>query len=165
MKLNYQFPEDFEPVALLAGAPSVLVASPALKVNTVKELIDLAKAKPTEVLYGSAGIGTATHMPAEMFQMGTQTKLTHIPYKALNGVMMDLTGGRLSILFSPLGTVSGAIKEGQLKGLAVTSAERTSFAPELPTLAESGVPRVRREALARSGCAEGHTEGSDRQPG
>lgn len=139
-KLNYQFPDDFAPIALLAGAPSVLVASPTLKVNSVKELIELAKAKPTEVLYGSAGIGTATHMAAEMFQMGTQTKLTHVPYKALSGAMMDLTGGRLSILFSPLGTVAGAMKEGQLTGLAVTSPERTAFAPELPTLAESGVP-------------------------
>lgn len=139
-KLNYRFPDDFEAVGLFAGAPSALVASPAAGVNSVRELIAAAKAKPGEITYGSAGVGTATHMAAEWFQMATGTKFTHVPYKALGGAMADLMGGRLSILFSPLGTVSGAIKNGQLKGLAITTAERSKFAPDLPTIIEGGVP-------------------------
>jgi tripartite-type tricarboxylate transporter receptor subunit TctC len=138
-KLNYDFPGDFEPIAMLAGAPSVLVASPTASFNSVKELIADAKAKPGAVLYGSAGVGTATHMAAELFQIDTDTKLTHVPYKALNAAIIDLLAGRISILFSPLGTVSGSIQNGNMKALAVTADKRTAFAPNIPSIAEAGV--------------------------
>jgi tripartite-type tricarboxylate transporter receptor subunit TctC len=139
-KLNYSFPDDFEPIGLLAGAPSALVVSPAVKINSVKELVDVAKAKPGELIYGSAGTGTGTHMAAEWFQMATQTKLTHVPYKGLGPAMADLMGGRLSILFSPYGTVSGLITSGKVKGLAITTERRSSLAPDLPTMVEGGIP-------------------------
>ena len=139
-KLDYRFPEDFEAIAMLAGLHSALVASPALGVNSVRELIAAAKAKPGEIVYGSAGVGTGTHMVAELYQMSTQTKLTHVPYKALGGAIADLLSGRLSLLFAPLGTVSESIKSGKLKGLAVTTGTRSTLAPNLPTIAESGVP-------------------------
>lgn len=139
-KLNYRFPDDFEPIAMLASAPSALVASPTLNVNSVKELIATAKAKPGQILYGSAGVGTATHMAAELFQIETQTKMTHVAYKELGPALLDLMGGRISILFSPLGTVIGSINSGKLKGLAVTTERRTTLASNIPTIAESGVP-------------------------
>jgi tripartite-type tricarboxylate transporter receptor subunit TctC len=139
-KLNYKFPDDFEPIGLLAGAPSALVVSPAVKINSVKELVDAAKAKPGELVYGSAGIGTGTHMAAEWFQMATQTKLTHVPYKGLGPAMADLMAGRLSILFSPYGTVSGLITSGKVTGLAITTERRSSLAPDLPTMVEGGIP-------------------------
>jgi tripartite-type tricarboxylate transporter receptor subunit TctC len=139
-KLNYRFPDDFEPIAMLASAPSALVVSPMLDANSVKELIAAAKAKPGQILYGSAGVGTGTHMAAELFQMETQTKMTHVAYKELGAALLDLMGGRISVLFSPLGTVIGSINGGKLKGLAVTTERRTALAPDIPTIAESGVP-------------------------
>jgi tripartite-type tricarboxylate transporter receptor subunit TctC len=138
-KLNYEFPADFTAIAMLASAPSVLVASPMAGFNSVKELIAFAKAKPGEVLYGSAGVGTATHMAAELFQIETGTKLTHVPYKALSAATVDLLAGRISILFSPLGTVAGQIKAGQVKALAITGDERSSLAPEIPSTGDAGL--------------------------
>jgi tripartite-type tricarboxylate transporter receptor subunit TctC len=141
-KLSYRFAEDFEPIAMLARAPTALVGSPLLKASTVSELVAAAKAKPGEILYGSAGVGTGTHMAAELFQLETASKMTHVPYKALSAALVDLAGGRISILFSPLGTVIGQIKAGKVKGLAVTTEKRTALAPDLPTMAESGGPDI-----------------------
>lgn len=139
-KLNYQFPGDFEPIAALASAPMAIVASPKLDANSVKELVAAVKAKPGQILFGSAGVGTGTHMAAELFEMETQTTMTHAPYKALNAAMLDVMEGRISVLFSPLGTVIGQIKSGKLKALAVTTERRSTLAPEIPTIAESGLP-------------------------
>jgi tripartite-type tricarboxylate transporter receptor subunit TctC len=137
--LRYEFPGDFEPIALLAGAPPVLAVSAKLDVNSVKELIALAKAKPGEVMYGSAGVGTGPYMAAELLNMMAGIKMTHVPYKGTNEAVADLITGRLSVLFAPLPSIAGVAKEGKIKLLAATPERRTSVAPDLPTVAEAGV--------------------------
>lgn len=139
-KLRYEFPGDFAPISLLASAPPVLVVSPSLGVSSIADLIRVAKAKPGEIMYGSAGVGTGPQLAAELFNMMAGVKLVHVPYKGTNEAAADLIGGRLSVLFAPLPTVAGFIADGRLKALATTTAQRTSVAPDLPTIAESGVP-------------------------
>lgn len=137
--LRYAFPGDFAPIALLASAPPVLAVSPKLNVNSVQELIALAKSKPGEVMYGSAGVGTGPYMAAELLNMLAGIKMTHVPYKGTNEALSDLVTGRLSVLFAPLPSVAGFVNDGRIKLLAATPEKRTSVAPTLPTLAESGV--------------------------
>jgi tripartite-type tricarboxylate transporter receptor subunit TctC len=137
--LDYAFPGDFAPIALLASAPPVLVVSSALNVNSVPELIALAKAKPGEIMYGSAGVGTGPYMAAELLNMLANIKMTHVPYKGTNEAIADLITGRLSVLFAPLPSVSGFVNDGRIKLLAATPEKRTTVAPNLPTLSELGV--------------------------
>lgn len=139
-KPRYEFPGDFAPISLLASAPPVLVVSPSLGVNSVQDLIKIAKARPGEIFYGSAGVGTGPQLAAELLNMMAGIKLVHVPYKGTNEAAADLLGGRISVLFAPLPTVAGFISSGQLKALATTPAKRPSVAPNLPTIAESGVP-------------------------
>jgi tripartite-type tricarboxylate transporter receptor subunit TctC len=138
--LRYDFPGDFAPISLLASAPPILVVSPSLGVSTVKELIAYAKARPGEVMYGSAGVGTGPQLAAELFNMEAGVKLTHVPYKGTNEAVSDLLTGRLSVLFAPYPSVAGFVKEGRLKALATTTEKRSSVAPELPTIAEAAIP-------------------------
>lgn len=137
--LPYRFPEDFTPIALLGESPIVLVVHPSLGVNSVQELIALAKAKPGLLVYGSAGVGTAPHLAGELFNMMAGIKLAHVPYKGTNQAANDLVGGHLSLMFAPLPTVAGFMTTGEVKALAVTTAKRTELAPDLPTIAESGL--------------------------
>lgn len=137
--LRYKIPEDFEPISQLASAPPVLAVSNQLGVNSVQELIALAKKKPGEVLFGSAGVGTGPYMAAEVLEMLAGIKMTHVPYKGTNLALTDLMTGRISVLFAPLPSVSGVAKSGKIKLLASTPAKRPSVAPDLPTIAESGV--------------------------
>lgn len=136
----FRFPEDFTPIALLGEAPIVLVVHPSLGVNSVQELIAAAKARPGLLLYGSAGAGTGPHLAAELFNMMAQVQLAHVPYKGTNQAATDLVGGHLSLMFAPLPTVAGFMATGQVKALAVTSPERSELAPDLATIAESGLP-------------------------
>lgn len=138
-KLKFDFAGDFVGIATLGSAPTVLVVSPALGVGSVAELIAYARARPEKVFYASAGVGTTPHLAAEMFNQLAGVKLIHVPYKGNNEAMSDLLGGRIHVNFSPIPTVAELIKAGQVKGLAVGSAKRSALAPELPTLAESGV--------------------------
>jgi tripartite-type tricarboxylate transporter receptor subunit TctC len=139
-RLRYEFPGDFAPIALLVSSPTLLVVGPGLKVNNVLELVAAAKAKPGELTYGSAGVGTGPQLAAELLAMHTATKFTHVPYKGTNEAVGDLLTGRISMLFAAAPVVAGFIADGRLKALAVTSAKRTSIAPDLMTVAESGVP-------------------------
>jgi tripartite-type tricarboxylate transporter receptor subunit TctC len=138
--LRYKFPDDFAPIGLLASAPPVLSVSSGLGVSSVKELIAAAKQRPGEISYGSSGVGTGPQLAAELFNMMTGIKLTHIPYKGTNEAVTDLLTNRIGVLFSPLPTVAGLGKEGRLKVLATGSGKRSIGAPDLPTIAEAGVP-------------------------
>jgi tripartite-type tricarboxylate transporter receptor subunit TctC len=139
-QLRYEFPGDFALISLLAGLPTVLVVGPGLQVNSVQELVAAAKARPGEITYGSAGVGTGPQLAAELLGMHTRTKFTHVPYKGTNEAVADLLTGRISMLFAAVPVVVGFIQDGRLKALAVTSGKRTTVAPDLVTVAESGVP-------------------------
>ncbi len=138
--LPFDFGRDLAPVASLASLPNLLVVTPSLGVATVQELVAAAKRKPGEILYGSSGNGTGPHLSGELFNLMAGVKLTHVPYKGSPPAMTDLLGGRVQAMFAPASTALPHIKAGTLKVLAVSSAQRTGSSPELPTIAESGLP-------------------------
>jgi tripartite-type tricarboxylate transporter receptor subunit TctC len=139
-KLPYNADTAFAPVALVCELPFVLMASPKFAPNSVKELVALAKAKPGEVTFASSGSGGSPHLTAEIFQLATGTSMTHIPYKGGGPAMIDLMSGQVNLLFASVLEGSGHIKAGKLKGLAVSHAKRNPAIPDVPTLAEAGVP-------------------------
>jgi tripartite-type tricarboxylate transporter receptor subunit TctC len=138
-KLPFDFGKDFAPIGLIGAVPNLLVVHPALGVNTVNELIALAKSKPGQIAYGSSGNGTSPHLSGELFSGVTGIKLIHVPYKGSSQVMVDLIAGRVSLMFSPASTALPHIKAGKLKALATTGLERSAVAPDLPTLSELGL--------------------------
>jgi tripartite-type tricarboxylate transporter receptor subunit TctC len=138
-KLGYDPIKDFRPVSLFATAPNVLAANPSLPANTVPELIKLAKAKPGEITCGSAGSGSGSHLACALFANLAGVKITHVPYKGITPAVTDLMGGQISISFSVFSVVDPLVKAGKLKALAVTSLKRSPYAPDLPTVAESGM--------------------------
>jgi tripartite-type tricarboxylate transporter receptor subunit TctC len=136
----YDFPKDFTPVVRLTTAPNILVVDPAIGVKTVKELIDLAKAKPDQLTFGSSGTATGTHLSGELFKVMSGVKMVHVPYPGSPQAVADLLAGRIQVLFSPASTVLQHVHEGKLVALASTEARRTAIAPDLPTMAEAGLP-------------------------
>ena len=130
---------DFAPVTQLAEVPNILSANPAVSVRTVKELIALAKAKPGQLAYGSAGIGSSQHLAGELFKEMAGIDLVHIPYKAASATNVDLIAGRIQLAFGSTASVPH-IRSGKLVGLAVTTRKRSNALPDLPTVAEAGVP-------------------------
>jgi len=138
-KLPYDPDKAFVPVSLVCELPFVLMASPSFPPNTVKELVAYAKSKPGEVTFASSGAGGSPHLTAEIFQLATGTKMTHIPYKGGGPAMIDLMSGQVNLLFASVLEGSGHIKAGKLKGLAVSHAKRNPAIPDVPTLAEAGV--------------------------
>jgi len=139
-KLPYDPIKDFEAITLLAKMPNMLAVSPALPVKSVSELIALAKAKPGVLNYGSAGSGSNPHILAEYFKLRTNTDIQDIPYKGVPPALSDLIAGQLSMVFATVPTVLPQAKAGRVRALAVTSAKRLALVPELPTIAEAGVP-------------------------
>jgi tripartite-type tricarboxylate transporter receptor subunit TctC len=139
-KLNFDIVTDFEPVALISLAPNVLIVSASLGVNSVPELIALAKSKPGELTFGSSGVGTVPHLSAELFNLLAGVKLTHVPYRGTNQALVDLLAGRLSVMHAPGPTLAGHLEDPRLKVLAVTSAEPSDLFPGVPPLAKSGLP-------------------------
>jgi tripartite-type tricarboxylate transporter receptor subunit TctC len=139
-KLDYNIERDFTPVALVVLTPLILISSNELPAKSVKDLIALAKAKPNELTYASFGVGSAGHLAGEVFAAMTGTDIRHVPYKGSAPAITDLLGGRVSIMFPGIGSAMPLVKEGKLRGLAVSTAKRTSAAPDIPTLAEAGVP-------------------------
>jgi tripartite-type tricarboxylate transporter receptor subunit TctC len=137
-KLPYDPAKDLTLVALIASVPFVLVVNPSLPVQSVPDLIKLAKEKPLN--YGSGGVGAFHHLSAELFSSVTGIKMTHVPYKGTAPAINDLLGGYIQLMFSDLGPALPLIRAGKLRALAVTSAQRFSAAPEIPPLAEAGVP-------------------------
>ena len=138
--LSYHPVKDFEPVALVATLPNVLIINPSLGVNSVAELIALLKKDPTKRMFASSGAGTSTHLAGEMFGDLIGVKLTHIPYKGTPPALTDVAAGQVSFMFDQMTAALPLAKAGRVKLLAVTTGKRITLAPELPTMIESGVP-------------------------
>jgi tripartite-type tricarboxylate transporter receptor subunit TctC len=138
--LPYDPQKDLRPVTLFAKTPFVLLLHPSVPVKTVKELIAYAKERPGQLNYASGGIGNSGHLAAELFSSLAGVRMTHIPYKGTGLAMPDLLGGRVQILFNSLIQALPYVKRKQLTVLAVTTTARSPLLPELPTIAESGLP-------------------------
>lgn len=138
-KLPYDVRKDLGPVSLLGRQPNVVVVHPGMAAKTVRELLELARAKPGQVQYGSGGVGTASHLATEMLKLMTATSMTHVPYKGLGPALTDLMGGRLQVIISTLASALPQLDAGKLRPLAVTTAQRSSFLPNIPTMDEAGV--------------------------
>lgn len=139
-KVPYDPLRDYEPISLLATQPYLLVVHPSLPVTTVKQLIALAKSRPGKIVYASPSIGTGGHLSAEMFKIMTGIDMLHIPYKGAAPAAADLVGGHVSVMFATTSSVHPLVVSGKLRGIAVTSLQRLGSLPNVPTIAESGVP-------------------------
>ena len=139
-KIPYDPVKDFTPVAMVAVVPNVLVVNPALPVKSVKELIDFAKARPSYLNFASGSTGSTGHLAGELFNALAGVQMVHIPYKGGAPAMADLLAGQVQLMFDNLANALPQVKAGKLRALAVTTAQRSAFAPDLPTLAEAGVP-------------------------
>jgi tripartite-type tricarboxylate transporter receptor subunit TctC len=139
-KLEYDPIKSFMPVAILATGPNVLVVNPELKVTSVKELLALAKEKPGELNYASAGVGSFQHLGGELFKLMAGVNIVHVPYKGGGPAMQDVIGGQVKIMFSSLIQTTPFIKSGQLRPLGTGGATRSAVLPDVPTIAEAGVP-------------------------
>jgi tripartite-type tricarboxylate transporter receptor subunit TctC len=137
--LAYDPVSDFTPISLVATAPVALVAHPSLPARSIAEFLDLAKARPGELNYGTAGNGTPGHLTGEMFQSTTGTKLKHVPYRGSAPAVNDLIGGQIHVMFDPVQSVLAQVLAGNLKVLGVSSAARIPVLPEVPTFAEAGL--------------------------
>ncbi|MBI4189484.1 MAG: tripartite tricarboxylate transporter substrate binding protein [Betaproteobacteria bacterium] len=139
-KLNYDPIKDFSPVTLLAMQSFILVATPAINVGSMQELIALAKAQPGKVIYASSGIGGSSHLAGELLKTVANINLLHVPYKGSGPALSDVLSGQVHLLFNNLMASLPLVKAGKLRAVGVTSAKRSPLAPELPTIAESGAP-------------------------
>ena len=139
-KLPYDTAKDFEPIALVATTPLLVVVAYDSKFRTLRELLDHARAKPDGISYGSAGIGGINHLAVELLAAEAKVRMVHIPYKGITPAMSDLIAGNVQMLISSPASALAQIQAGKVRGIAVTSAQRSSFSPEIPTIAESGFP-------------------------
>jgi tripartite-type tricarboxylate transporter receptor subunit TctC len=149
--VGYDVRKDFAPIGRIATAPNSLVVHPSFNVHSVAELVAYAKANPGKVNYGSAGVGTVSHVAGEYFANTAGIKITHIPYKGTGPALTDLLGGHIPMAFAPIPAVHESAKSGLLRMLAVTSATRSALMPEVPTIAETALPGF--EAVLRYGLA------------
>ena len=139
-KVNYDPIKDFAPVSQVASVVHVLVVHPSLPVKNVGELVSWLKANPTKANYGSVGAGTSTHLEAELFNSVAGVKMEHIPYKGSAPALTDMVGGQLQVMFDAYASSGPFIKDGKVRLLAVTTAQRSKSLPDTPTVAESGLP-------------------------
>lgn len=139
-KVNYDAVKSFTPVAILASGPNVLAVNPGLPVNSVKELIALAKRKPGELQWASAGIGSFQHLGGTLFMLEAGVDMLHVPFKGGGPAMIDVIGGHTQLLFSSLVQTTPHLRSGKLKALGVGSRTRSPILPDVPTIAEAGVP-------------------------
>ncbi len=139
-KLGYDPLRDLAPIAFIASSPLVLVLHPSVPAKTVKELIALARAQPDRLSYGSGGSGSPPHLTAELFKTMTGTKMTHIPFKGSAPSVIALVGGQVDLSFSTVAITLPQVKAGRIRALAVTSPKRARAVPQLPTMAEAGMP-------------------------
>jgi tripartite-type tricarboxylate transporter receptor subunit TctC len=139
-KLPYDAIRDFVPITLVGRVPEMLVVHPALPASSVQELIALAKSKPGELTFGSAGSGSPPHLAGELFQSLAKIRLVHIPYKGSAPALTDLIAGQINMYFSNILSAVPYVKGGRLRGLGVTSANRSVVAPDIPAIAEAGLP-------------------------
>ena len=140
LKLSFDSVNDFAFITLLAESQNLLVVHPSLPARTVKELITLSKRRPGDINYGSSGTGTTVHLSAELFQFMTGVKWVHIPYKGGGPGLVALISGEVSLYFGNVPTVIRQAREGRVRAVATTGSKRTPAAPDIPTVAESGVP-------------------------
>lgn len=140
--IPYDVQKDFVPVAMLAKAPNLLVANPALPAKTAAELVALAKAQPGKLAFASPGIGSGLHLAGELFQLQTATDLLHVPYKGSPPALNDVVGGTVPLMFSNLPAALPLIRQGKLRAIGLTDSARSAAAPEIPTLAEQGIAGV-----------------------
>ncbi|HEX3632478.1 MAG TPA: tripartite tricarboxylate transporter substrate binding protein [Casimicrobiaceae bacterium] len=139
-KMPYDHVKDFVPIVLVAGVPNVLEVTPSLPVNSVAELIKLAKEKPGQLNFASSGSGTSIHLSGELFKTMAGVDMMHVPYKGSAPALTDLMGGQVQLMFDNLPSSLAQIKAGKLRAIAVTSAQRAPALPNVPTIAESGLP-------------------------
>jgi tripartite-type tricarboxylate transporter receptor subunit TctC len=139
MKLSYDFARDFAPVSLIVTLPNVLVANPSLAAKNEDELIALAKAKPGQLQYGTGGIGSNQHLAMELYLNMAGIRMMHVPYKSVGPALNDVVGGHVQLMMSNVLVALPHIRAGRLRAYGVTSAQRSAAAPEIPTLAETGV--------------------------
>jgi tripartite-type tricarboxylate transporter receptor subunit TctC len=139
-KLPYDPVRDFSPITLLASFPNVLVVHPSLPARSLNELITLARKRPGELTYASAGSGSTTHLAAEFFRAQAKLDLIHVPYKGGGPALIDVVAGQVTMYFGSMPASLPQIRNRRLRGLAITSLQRSAAAPDLPTVAESGFP-------------------------
>ena len=132
--------DKFAPVTLVSASPYVIVVNPKVPAKSVAELVAYAKKNPGKLSFGSSGVGAASHLSAELFKAMAGIDMLHVPYKGTGQAVTDLLGGQIEVMFAPAETVMSHVKSGKLRALAVTSAQRFAVLPDLPTVAESGVP-------------------------
>ena len=145
-KAPYDPIKDFAPVSLIASAPMLVVVHPSLPVTSVRQLIAFAKAKPGQLNYASNGVGSSTHLATEMFKMMTKTNLVHVPYKGLGAATTDLLSGQVQLMFSSAVAMMPHTRSGRLRAIAMTGQKRSAAIPEIPTVAEAGVPDYESES-------------------
>jgi len=139
-QVHYNIETDFAPIALVASAPNVLVVHPSIPVRSTQELVEYGRAHPGTLNYGSAGVGTVSHLAGALVAERARVQFVHVPYKGTAAAQTDLLSGRLQFMFDSIISALGNAKAGKVRALAVTSPERWHSAPELPTMAESGFP-------------------------
>jgi tripartite-type tricarboxylate transporter receptor subunit TctC len=137
---QYDIPRDFKPIVRVGIAPLAIVANPKFPPNSIQELIAAAKARPNAILYGSGGSGSVTHLSFELLKAQAGIEMTHVPYKSIAPMLNDILGNQIPLGSPALASVVGHVKAGTLKVLAVTSAKRSSIFPDVPTVAEAGLP-------------------------
>jgi tripartite-type tricarboxylate transporter receptor subunit TctC len=146
-KLPYDTLRDFAPVSMIASSPYFLVVHPSLPVRNVRDLISLAKKQPDQILYGSGGSGSSAHLTAELFNQMAGVKIREVPFKGAGPALIGTLTGEISMVFGNALTVKPHIESGRLRALGIASAQRSKSAPDLPTIAESGVPGFRSDAV------------------
>jgi len=137
--MPFNWERDFTPVTMIATAPNLLVVHPSVPAATVKELIAHARANPAKLTYGSPGVGSGLHLSGELFRREAAIDIAHVPYKGTVQAMNDLIGGQITMMFGAMPTLLPQVKAGKLRAIAVTSGQRSSAAPEIPTIAEAGL--------------------------
>ena len=150
-KLTYDAQKDLAPVTQIGSLPLILIVPASLPAKSVKELVGLAKAQPGKYSFGSSGVGGATHVTAELFKALAGIDIVHVPYKGSGQMMADLVGGQVQIAFDQISSSIGFVKTGKLRALGISTAKRSELLPDLPTIAEAGVPGY--EATSWNGFA------------
>jgi tripartite-type tricarboxylate transporter receptor subunit TctC len=139
-KLPYDTARDFAPIALIGDGAYVLVAHPSVGISSVSELIAAARSKPGQITYASSSVGNLTHLAAELFCSLAKVRMLHVPYKGGGPAMTDLLGGRVAVFFSTVAVARPHLRSGKIRGLGVTTVRRTQALPDIPTIAEAGLP-------------------------
>jgi tripartite-type tricarboxylate transporter receptor subunit TctC len=141
-KMPYDVFKDFAYIGMMAKSPMIVVVHPSMPVRSVKELVALARKRPGDLNYGSSGTGGSNHLATELFAKTANIRITHVPYKSIGPALTDLVGGHVQMVITSLPSALVQVKAGRLKALGVAGAQRSAFAPEIPTVREGGVPYV-----------------------